>query len=191
MRGYSTLGTVIVDCIVLHYMHIWHLRIRASSLQFRASKINMALARLDKLVKKLMSNPVAACNKDSLASIGSQGFISIHRITSIYQHPQDHKYSLASIGSQVFISIHRITSIYQHGQGHTDNFLIMNILSCELENKYFVQIEMCLHNHDNIPMHTNMQSGLSISGDTCTRYFYNLKWCLVPPDFIECCIRYS
>ena len=46
---------VIVDCIVLHYMHIWHLRIRASSLQFRASKINMALARLDKLVKKLMS----------------------------------------------------------------------------------------------------------------------------------------
>jgi hypothetical protein len=84
MRGYSTLGTVIVDCIVLHYMHIWHLRIRASSLQFRASKINMALARLDKLVKKLMSNPVAACNKDSLASIGSQGFISIHRITSIY-----------------------------------------------------------------------------------------------------------
>jgi hypothetical protein len=84
MRGYSTLGTVIVDCIVLHYMHIWHLRIRASSLQFRASKINMALARLDKLVKKLMSNPVAACNKDSLVSIGSQGFISIHRITSIY-----------------------------------------------------------------------------------------------------------
>jgi hypothetical protein len=46
---------VIVDCIVLHYMHIWHLRIRASSLQFRASKINMALARMDKLVKKLMS----------------------------------------------------------------------------------------------------------------------------------------
>jgi len=39
-------------------MHIWHLRIRASSLQFRASKINMALARMDKLVKKLMSNPV-------------------------------------------------------------------------------------------------------------------------------------
>jgi hypothetical protein len=36
---------------------IWHLRIRASSLQFRASKINMALARMDKLVKKLMSNP--------------------------------------------------------------------------------------------------------------------------------------
>jgi hypothetical protein len=29
----------------------------ASSLQFRASKINMALARMDKLVKKLMSNP--------------------------------------------------------------------------------------------------------------------------------------
>jgi hypothetical protein len=26
--------------------------------QFRASKINMALARMDKLVKKLMSNPV-------------------------------------------------------------------------------------------------------------------------------------
>ena len=50
MRGYSTLWTVIVDCIVLHYMHIWHLRIRASSLQFRASK-------MDKLVKKLMSNP--------------------------------------------------------------------------------------------------------------------------------------
>jgi hypothetical protein len=25
--------------------------------QFRASKINMALARMDKLVKKLMSNP--------------------------------------------------------------------------------------------------------------------------------------
>jgi hypothetical protein len=39
------------------YMHIWHLRIRASSLQFLASKINMALARMDKLVKKLMSNP--------------------------------------------------------------------------------------------------------------------------------------
>ena len=38
-------------------MHVWHLRIRASSLQFRASKINMALARMDKLVKKLMSNP--------------------------------------------------------------------------------------------------------------------------------------
>ena len=38
-------------------MHIWHLKIRASSLQFRASKINMALARMDKLVKKLMSNP--------------------------------------------------------------------------------------------------------------------------------------
>ena len=33
------------------------LRIRASSLQFRASKINIALARMDKLVKKLMSNP--------------------------------------------------------------------------------------------------------------------------------------
>jgi hypothetical protein len=57
MRGYSTLWTVIVDCIVLHYMHIWHLRIQASSLQFQASKINMALARMDKLVKKLMSNP--------------------------------------------------------------------------------------------------------------------------------------
>ena len=56
MRGYSTLWTVIVLCIVLHYMHIWHLRIRASSFQFRASKINMALARMDKLVKKLMSN---------------------------------------------------------------------------------------------------------------------------------------
>jgi hypothetical protein len=38
-------------------MHIWHLRIRASSLQFRANKINMALARMDKLVKNLMSNP--------------------------------------------------------------------------------------------------------------------------------------
>jgi hypothetical protein len=37
---------------------MWHLRIWASSLQFRASKINMALARMDKLVKKLMSNPV-------------------------------------------------------------------------------------------------------------------------------------
>jgi hypothetical protein len=49
---------VIVDCIVLHYMHILHLRIWASSLQFRASKINMALVRMDKLVKKLMSNPV-------------------------------------------------------------------------------------------------------------------------------------
>ena len=54
MRGYSTLWTVIVDCIVLHYMHIWYFRIRASSLQFRASKINMALARMDKLVKKLL-----------------------------------------------------------------------------------------------------------------------------------------
>jgi hypothetical protein len=30
---------------------------KCSSLQFRASKINMALARMDKLVKKLMSNP--------------------------------------------------------------------------------------------------------------------------------------
>ena len=59
MGGYSTLWKVIVDCIVLHYMHIWHLRIRASNLQFRASKINMALAQMDKLVKKLMSNPVA------------------------------------------------------------------------------------------------------------------------------------
>ena len=39
------------------YKCIWHLRIWASSLQFRASKINMALARMDKLVKKLMSNP--------------------------------------------------------------------------------------------------------------------------------------
>ena len=57
MRGYSTLWTVIVDCIVLHYMHIWHLRIRASNLQFWASKMNMALAQMDKLVKKLMSNP--------------------------------------------------------------------------------------------------------------------------------------
>jgi hypothetical protein len=62
MRGYSTLWTVIVDCIVLHYMHIWHLRIRASSLQFRASKINMALARMDKLVKRLMSNPARAAH---------------------------------------------------------------------------------------------------------------------------------
>ena len=52
MRGYSTLWPVIVDCIVLHYMHICHLRIRAS-------KINMSLARMDKLVKKLMSNPVS------------------------------------------------------------------------------------------------------------------------------------
>ena len=52
---------VIVDCIVLHYMHIWHLRIRASSVQFRASKINMALARMDKLVKKLMSNTEYVC----------------------------------------------------------------------------------------------------------------------------------
>ena len=33
------------------YKHIWHLRIRAS-------KINMALARMAKLVKKLMSNLV-------------------------------------------------------------------------------------------------------------------------------------
>jgi hypothetical protein len=41
MRSYSTLWMVIVDCIVLHYMHICHLRIRASSLQFRASKINI------------------------------------------------------------------------------------------------------------------------------------------------------
>ena len=49
---------VIVDGIVLHYMHIWQLRIWASSLQFRTSKINTALARMDKLVKKLMSNPV-------------------------------------------------------------------------------------------------------------------------------------
>jgi hypothetical protein len=60
VRGYSTQWTVIVDCIVLHYilyMHIWHLRIRASSVQFRASKINMALARMDKLVKKLNVEP--------------------------------------------------------------------------------------------------------------------------------------
>jgi hypothetical protein len=41
-------------------MHIWHLRIQASSLQFRVSKINMALARMDKLVKKLMTNPEIA-----------------------------------------------------------------------------------------------------------------------------------
>jgi hypothetical protein len=61
MRGYSTLWTVIVDCIVLHCMHIWHLTIWASSLQFRASKVNMALARMDKLVKKLMSNPDGFC----------------------------------------------------------------------------------------------------------------------------------
>ena len=53
------LWTVIVDCIVLHYMHIQHLRIQASSLQFQASKINMALAWMDKLVKKLMVNPVS------------------------------------------------------------------------------------------------------------------------------------
>ena len=59
---------VIVDCIVLHYMHIWHLTIWASSLQFRASKINMALARMDKLVKKLMSNPGG---REILKSTGS------------------------------------------------------------------------------------------------------------------------
>jgi hypothetical protein len=35
-------------------MHIGHLRIQASSLQFLAGKINMALAQMDKLVKKLM-----------------------------------------------------------------------------------------------------------------------------------------
>jgi hypothetical protein len=35
-------------------MHIGHLRIQTSSLQFLASKINMALAQMDKLVKKLM-----------------------------------------------------------------------------------------------------------------------------------------
>jgi ankyrin repeat protein len=29
-------------------MHIWHLRIRASSLQVRADKINIARARMDK-----------------------------------------------------------------------------------------------------------------------------------------------
>ena len=68
MRGYSTLWTVIVDCIVLHYMHVWHLRIRASSLQFRASKINMALARMDKLVKKLMLNPAITCNNSTIKS---------------------------------------------------------------------------------------------------------------------------
>ena len=39
------------------HAYIWHLRIRASSLQFRASKINMALALMDNLFKKLMSNP--------------------------------------------------------------------------------------------------------------------------------------
>ena len=62
---------VIVDCIVLHYMHIWHLRIRASSLQFRASKINMALARMDKLVKKLMSNPALYNNVRPFLKISS------------------------------------------------------------------------------------------------------------------------
>ena len=55
-------------CIVLHYMHIWHLRIRASSLQFRASKINMALARMNKLVKKLMSNPGQPAKKIYLSN---------------------------------------------------------------------------------------------------------------------------
>jgi hypothetical protein len=34
-----------------------YMALRASSLQFRASKINMALTRMDKLVKKLMLNP--------------------------------------------------------------------------------------------------------------------------------------
>ncbi len=49
---------VIVDCIVLHYLRI------------RASKINMALARMDKLVKKLMSNPADDVGHSSmLASI--------------------------------------------------------------------------------------------------------------------------
>ena len=42
---------------------------KASSLQFRASKINMALARMDKLVKKLMSNPV----------LGAQQIFSIQK----------------------------------------------------------------------------------------------------------------
>ena len=34
-----------------------------------------------------------------------------------------------------------------------------------------------------------LESGLSIRGGT--RYFYPSKWSLVPPDFKECCIRYS
>ena len=40
-------------CVCSSALHAY----MASSLQFRASKINMALARMDKLVKKLMSNP--------------------------------------------------------------------------------------------------------------------------------------
>jgi len=39
------------------YMALKNSGYRCSSLQFWASKINMALARMDKLVKKLMSNP--------------------------------------------------------------------------------------------------------------------------------------
>jgi hypothetical protein len=53
-------------------MHIWHLRIRASNLQFRESKINMALARMDKLVKKLMSNPAYDYDHDQEKDVISQ-----------------------------------------------------------------------------------------------------------------------
>ena len=77
MRGYSTLWMVIVDCIVLHYRHIWHLRIRDSSLQFRASKINMALAWMDKLVKKLMLNPVSILICSKILSRHTYQFVGI------------------------------------------------------------------------------------------------------------------
>ena len=55
-------------------MHIWHLRIQDSSLQFRASKINMALARMDKLVKKLMLNP-ALCSLKYFLIIRAKGLL--------------------------------------------------------------------------------------------------------------------
>jgi hypothetical protein len=47
----------LLENLSIKHAYIWHLRIRASSLQFRANKINMALALMDNLFKKLMSNP--------------------------------------------------------------------------------------------------------------------------------------
>ena len=61
MLFYSMNGHCRLHSSALH-TYICHLKIRASSLQFRASKINMALVRMDKLVKKLMSNPADLYN---------------------------------------------------------------------------------------------------------------------------------
>ena len=61
MLFYSMNGHCRLHSSALH-TYICHLKIRASSLQFWASKINMALVRMDKLVKKLMSNPADLYN---------------------------------------------------------------------------------------------------------------------------------